>query len=30
MIYFDTNLYLYAFLSNVDNEIQQEQSIALI
>ncbi len=27
MIYFDTNIYLYAFLSKVDDETQQTQSI---
>ncbi len=30
MVYFDTNIYLYAFLNNVDNPKQQEASIALI
>jgi len=30
MIYFDTNIYLYAFLSNVDDRMQQEQSITIL
>lgn len=30
MIYFDTNIYLYAFLSKVDDENQQSQSINLL
>ncbi len=30
MIYFDTNIYLYAFLSKVDDETQQAKSINLL
>lgn len=30
MVYFDTNIYLYAFLNNVDNPEQQETSIAFV
>ena len=30
MIYFDTNIYLYAFLSKVDDETQQNRSINLL
>jgi predicted nucleic acid-binding protein len=30
MVYFDTNVLLYAFIKNVDNEKQRDISIALI
>ncbi|MFK5976546.1 MAG: type II toxin-antitoxin system VapC family toxin [Sulfurovum sp.] len=30
MIYFDTNIYLYAFLSNVDDVNQQNQSVDVL
>ncbi len=30
MIYFDTNVYLYAFSKNVDNKVQQQKSIKIL
>ncbi|RLA71796.1 MAG: hypothetical protein DRG30_08110 [Epsilonproteobacteria bacterium] len=30
MIYFDTNIYLYAFLSRIDDESQQSKSIDIL
>ena len=30
MIYFDTNVYLYAFSNNIDDKNQQEKSIELL